>query len=111
MTNGTIHHVCERAAWEEALRNGVYEGSDMDRADGFIHFSGPDQVVGSVARFLAERPGLVILTVEAAALGAALRWEDGFPHLYAPLDPKLVARLDDLPLGDDGRHVFPEGLA
>ncbi len=35
---------------------------------------------------------------------------DLFPHLYGPLPVTVVTRADDLPLGPDGRHVFPPGL-
>ncbi len=35
---------------------------------------------------------------------------DLFPHLYGPLPVTAVTRADDLPLGPDGRHVFPPGL-
>ena len=46
------------------------------------------------------------------ALGAALRWEVSrggalFPHLYAPLPLTAVRHVWPLPLGADGRHVFP----
>jgi uncharacterized protein (DUF952 family) len=41
-----------------------------------------------------------------------LKWEpsrDGalFPHLYGDLHLTSVMRVDPLPLGSDGRHVFP----
>jgi uncharacterized protein (DUF952 family) len=41
-----------------------------------------------------------------------LKWEPSrggalFPHLYAPLKIEHVIRADPLPLGADGRHVFP----
>ena len=92
---------------------GRYGGSSQDRADGFIHFSAADQVVDSAARHRAGQAGLVLLTVEAAALGAALKWEPSrrgllFPHLYGDLPLSAVSRVDDLPLGADGRHVFPQ---
>lgn len=92
---------------------GRYGGSSQDRADGFIHFSAADQVVDSAARHRPGQAGLVLLTVEAAALGAALKWEPSrrgllFPHLYGDLPLSAVSRVDDLPLGADGRHVFPQ---
>ncbi len=33
-----------------------------------------------------------------------------FPHLYGPLPVAAVTSVDDLPLGPDGRHVFPPDL-
>lgn len=107
-----IHHVTQNALWQEAIDEGEYHGSPQDRADGFIHFSTPEQVVASVARHRAGQSGLVLLTVDAERLGDALRWEPSrngslFPHLYGPLPVGAVCAVDDLPLGNDGRHVFP----
>jgi uncharacterized protein (DUF952 family) len=107
-----IFHVCARAAWAEAEAAGRYDGSADDRRDGFIHFSAADQVVDSVARHRAGQAGLVILGVEPARLGAALKWEASrggalFPHLYGPLPLEAVVFVRDLPLGEDGVHVFP----
>jgi len=30
-----------------------------------------------------------------------------FPHLYGDLDLAAVIRVEPLPLGPDGRHIFP----
>jgi uncharacterized protein (DUF952 family) len=107
-----IYHMCRRAEWEAAVAAGRYAGSSQDRADGFIHFSTAAQIVASAARHRAGQTGLVLLAVDAGRLGDALRWEpsrDGqlFPHLYGPLAADVVRAVDDLPLGPDGRHVFP----
>ena len=112
MTQTPIYHICRREEWAATAEQGSYPGSSQDRADGFIHFSGRDQVVESAARHRAGQRGLVLLTVDPEPLGAALKWEPSragrlFPHLYGPLPLSAVLRVDDLPLGDDGRHVFP----
>jgi uncharacterized protein (DUF952 family) len=112
MADAPIYHICRREEWEAAVRRGRYEGSSQDRADGFIHFSGADQVVESAARHRAGQSGLLLLTVDPAALGAALKREPSragqlFPHLYGALPVAAVLRVDALPLGADGRHVFP----
>ena len=115
MTAKLIFHVCKRAEWEAARDRGRYAGSSQDAADGFIHFSTAEQVVASVAKHRAGQDDLVILEVDAAPLGAALRWEPSrggqlFPHLYGPLPVDAVSRAAALPLGTDARHVFPWGL-
>jgi uncharacterized protein (DUF952 family) len=112
MTGGLIYHMCKRAEWDAALARGRYEGSSQDRADGFIHFSAAAQVAASAAKHRAGQEDLVLLTVEAAALGDALRWEASrggalFPHLYGALPVAAVRRAEDLPLGPDGAHIFP----
>lgn len=110
-----IYHVCRRAEWQAARAAGRYAGSSQDRADGFIHFSTAAQAVDSVAKHRAGQAELVILEVATAPLGGALRWEPSrggqlFPHLYGELPVSAVTRSADLPLGANGRHVFPWGL-
>jgi len=112
MTRDLIFHICRKEEWAEAQAAGRYGGSSQDRADGFIHFSGADQVAASAAKHRAGQDGLLLLTVEAAALGEALKWEPSrggalFPHLYGALPLTAVRRVDDLPLGPDGSHRFP----
>jgi uncharacterized protein (DUF952 family) len=112
MNRDLIFHICRKEEWAAAQAAGRYGGSSQDRADGFIHFSGAGQVRASAAKHRAGQDGLVLLTVEAAALGEALKWEPSrggalFPHLYGELPVTAVRRIDDLPLGPDGVHRFP----
>jgi uncharacterized protein (DUF952 family) len=107
-----IYHMCRAEEWRAAQARGRYEGSSQDQADGFIHFSTAEQIVESAARHRAGQSGLVLLAVDPARLGTALKWEPSrggalFPHLYGPLPLDAVLQVDDLPLGPDGRHVFP----
>lgn len=109
----TIYHLAHRADWEAAQATGQYAGSPDDHRDGFIHFSTAAQVAGSAAKHRAGQADLLLVAVDAATLGTALRWEpsgggDPYPHLYAPLPTAAVARVDPLPLGADGRHAFPK---
>ncbi len=111
MRDHIIYHLALAAEWG-AARGGAYAGAADDRRDGFIHFSTAAQVAASAARHRAGRADVVLVAVEAAALGAALRWEESrggalFPHLYGPLPAKAVIEAAPLPLGNDGRHVFP----
>jgi uncharacterized protein (DUF952 family) len=98
--------------WREAERTGVFRGSEVDRRDGFIHFSTAAQVAETAAKHFAGQVDLLLVRVDAAKLSDGLRWEPSrggalFPHLYGDLDPRSVTRVDPLPLRSDGRHVFP----
>ncbi|HYB10385.1 MAG TPA: DUF952 domain-containing protein [Alphaproteobacteria bacterium] len=109
----SIYHICKWVDWQAALAEGEYRGSADDLRDGFIHFSTAGQVEASAARHRAGQAGLVLLTVDPDALGQALRWEpsrDGilFPHLYGTLPVDTVRAVEALPLGPDGRHIFPQ---
>jgi uncharacterized protein (DUF952 family) len=66
-------------------------------------------------RHFGGHTDLIVLEVEAADLGEALRWEpsrggDLFPHLYASLPLTAVLWETPLSLGHDGQHQFPEIL-
>lgn len=108
-----IYHVCPKPAWKKAERRGVYEGSDDDLRDGFIHFSTGDQVVESVEKHRKGEKGLVIVAADPDELYPQLRWEPSrrgalFPHFYGEFRVERALFVKDLPLGEDGRHVFPE---
>ena len=108
----TIYKISTTALWREAERAGAFTGAPVDVADGFIHFSTAAQVAETAARHFAGAADLVLVAVDAAALGAALRYESSrggalFPHLYGTLPLSAVRWVRPLPLGANG-HVFPE---
>ena len=108
----TIYKICDAAAWRAAERAGEFAGTPVDLADGYIHFSTADQVMETAAKHFAGQRNLVLVTVDADALGVALKWEPSrggalFPHLYAELSLANIAETTPLPLGSDGRHRFP----
>jgi uncharacterized protein (DUF952 family) len=109
----TIYKICDTALWREADRTGVFTGAPVDHADGYIHFSTADQAAETAARHFAGKSNLLLVAVDAVALGSALRYEPSrggalFPHLYGTLPLSAVRWVKPLPLGADGRHVFPE---
>ncbi len=108
----TIYKICERATWQEAEHAGIYRGSDVDRRDGFIHFSTAAQVAETAAKHFAGQKDLMLVAVDGADLGPSLKWEpsrggDLFPHLYAALPIKPVLWAQPLPDEVDGRRALP----
>ena len=62
---------------------------------------------------LPQKTDLVLVAVDAEALGLSLVWErsrggEFFPHLYAPLPLKAVRWTQPLPDAVDGRRAMPE---
>jgi len=107
-----IYKICTASEWAEAERAGAYRGSAVDVKDGFIHFSTAEQAAETAAKWFAGQRDLVLVAVDADALGDRLKWEPSrggalFPHLYGELAINAVQRADPLPLGETGRHVFP----
>lgn len=110
-----IYKICPRALWRDAERQGRFTGAPVDVADGFIHFSTAAQVAETAARHFAGQDDLLLVAVEGDRLGEALRYEasrggDLFPHLYGDLPLSAVVSVEEMPLGPDGRHRFPEGI-
>jgi uncharacterized protein (DUF952 family) len=102
-----IYKILPRSEWEAARAAGRFQGSAVDLADGYIHFSTAAQAQETAARHFAGKVGLLVLEVEGDALGAALRWEpsrggDLFPHLYGDLQVDAVLRVLPAPLDADG---------
>lgn len=110
-----IYKICPRALWRDAERQGRFTGAPVDVADGFIHFSTAAQVAETAARHFDGQDDLLLVAVEGDRLGDALRYEasrggDLFPHLYGDLPLAAVVSVEEMPLGPDGRHRFPEGI-
>lgn len=110
-----IYKIMTSAEWAAAQATGVYDGSADDRRDGFIHFSTAGQAAATAAKHFGGQADLVLLAVDPARLGAALKWEPSrggalFPHLYAPLPASAVVEAHELPPGADGRHLFPSSF-
>ncbi len=107
-----IYKICPAALWRDAEREGIFRGSEVDRRDGFIHFSTAAQVQETAAKHFAGAHDLLLVFVDTARLGDRLRWEPSrggalFPHLYGPLDLEAVVHVTPLPLGANGHEVPP----
>lgn len=113
--NDLIYKIVTSEQWQHAQKAGRFQGAPVDLKDGYIHLSTAAQVRETVAKHFAGQSGLLLLGVSAAALADNLRYEPSrggqlFPHLYGELPIEAVVSIDDLPLGDDGRHRFPDEM-
>jgi uncharacterized protein (DUF952 family) len=107
-----LYKICTRTEWSAAEADDLFEGSAVDRADGFIHLSTREQVEETARRHFAQQDDLVLIELDAVRLQPALRWEPSrggalFPHVYAPLRPSTAISVAPLRLGPSGEHVFP----
>ena len=109
----TVYKICSRAEWHAAEATGKYLGSAVDLRDGFIHFSAAAQLAETAAKHFAGQSDLMLIAVDAEALGAALKWErsrndDLFPHLYGALPLGAVRWARPLPDAVEGKRQIPE---
>ncbi|MBN8551985.1 MAG: DUF952 domain-containing protein [Caulobacterales bacterium] len=85
-----IYKIVGRAEWTAAEAAGRFEGSAVDLADGYIHFSEAGQLRETARKHFAGKTDLLLVTIDADQLDPPAIWEPSrggalFPHLYAPL--------------------------
>lgn len=92
-------------------RDGATLGAPIDLTDGYIHFSTGETVRATCEKYFAGEGDLVLLALESDTL-SPLKWEPArgvlFPHLYRELRREDVLWQVALPVGPDGRHIFPD---
>ncbi len=108
-----VYKVVTREAWEDACRLGAFGGSDDDLNDGFIHLSAAHQLAGTLAKHFKGQTDLVLITLDADALGDKLKWEpsrggDLFPHLYGALPTAAARNVRTLKSDAGGVPILPE---
>ena len=106
-----VYKICPKFERDEYKKKGQLTGSKKDLKDGYIHFSGEDQVEGTLKKFYTNQKDLILLKVDTLKLDHLL-WEqasDGnmFPHLYSSLDISNVVDEFEITLSDDGSHNLP----
>jgi uncharacterized protein (DUF952 family) len=109
-----IYKIIDNVELEKAKLSGEYLGSSKDIQDGYIHFSGQDQVASTLKKYYSGIENLILLKVETLKLDY-LVWEqasDGnmFPHLYSKLDLSSVIEEIEISLNENGNHKLPKNL-
>tara|TARA_Y100000768_G_C23859161_1_gene624807 strand:- start:276 stop:623 length:348 start_codon:yes stop_codon:yes gene_type:complete len=110
-----IFKIIDVNEWQKIREIGTYSGSLKDIEDGFIHFSGEDQVKGTLEKYYSKQKNLVLLKVETLKLDNLI-WEqasDGnmFPHLYSLLDLSNVVDEFEITLDSNGIHELPDNFS
>lgn len=106
-----VYKIVAADEWARASERGVFEGSAVDRADGFIHFSTAAQAAETAAKHFAGQDDLLLIAVEERDCGEKLVYEASrggalFPHLYAHLPTALAKSALPLKRRGDGAHDF-----
>jgi len=100
-----ILHICSRQDWEKAQAEGEYRPASLD-AEGFIHASRPEQIMGVANRFYRGNAELLLLVLDLRHLHAEVRWEtaDGevYPHVYGPINLEAITAVLTFSADEDG---------
>ena len=96
-----IYKILSRDEWRAAVAEGRFEGSVVDLADGYIHFSEAAQLRETARKHFAGRDDLMLVTIDADRLDPAPIWEPSrggalFPHLYGPLPVSAAIEVREL---------------
>ena len=108
-----IYKILDNNEWQKAKSKGLYSGSSKDIQDGFIHFSGEEQIEGTLNKYYSKQENLILLKIDTLNLDHLI-WEqasDGnfFPHLYSTLNINSV--VDEFKISLEGnKHVLPANL-
>ncbi|MFZ4601463.1 MAG: DUF952 domain-containing protein [Caulobacterales bacterium] len=112
-TPSRIYKIIDQATWAEASAATDWLGSELDRRDGYIHFSAAAQVGATLALHYAGRDDLLVLEFDTSPWGDQLVWEPSrggalFPHLYAPLAVSQASRMWPVRVAPDGACALPD---
>jgi uncharacterized protein (DUF952 family) len=103
-----------RAARRMGVRKRRLSWFGADWADGFLHFSTASQLSETLRLYYAGQNDLMLVAVDATALGTALKWEysksreEDFPHLYAALSCDAIKWARPIAKDADGKFVLPD---
>jgi uncharacterized protein (DUF952 family) len=118
MASEHVFHITTCRAWDSIDAATGYQPLSLS-TEGFIHGSLREQVLSTGNRFYRDTSDdLVLLVIDAKALGSALRMEPAapmtaglegvlFPHIYKPLLASDVVEVLPFCKGHSGDFIFP----
>ena len=110
-----IYKISNKKDWEKTNKDSVFNGSEVDQRDGFIHFSTKEQLQETLEKHFQGQTDLLLIAVASEQLGQNLKWETAregalFPHLYTPLPKKHIVWEKPIEDMDDGTHRLPNDI-
>jgi uncharacterized protein (DUF952 family) len=95
-----VLHIASPVDWDAARAAGAIRPASLE-SEGFVHCSTRAQLPATLARHFRGAGDLVLLVLDSAVLGDALRWDEGhpgevFPHVYAPIPLDAVTAVEHL---------------
>ena len=112
MPDRIVYKIMSAAELQQMQRDGVFHGSPVDMADGYIHLSCGSQVAATLDKHFSGMEGLMLVAVDLSWLGDSLRWEPArggelFPHIYGRLPMEAVVAVATVERTADGAVRLP----
>ena len=93
MKNQNVYKILSIREWDEAQQLG-YINTDLDKKDGFIHFSNANQLAASLELYFSDHQEVILLLPKMKKIESYLKYEPTdagskrkgfFAHLYGNL--------------------------
>ena len=112
MSDRIVYKVMSAAELQQMRRDGVFHGSPVDVADGYIHLSRGFQLAATLEKHFSGMAGLMLVAVDLSLLGDTVRWEPArggelFPHIYGRLPVEAVVAVAPVGRTADGAVRLP----
>ena len=110
-----VYKILTLEDWDAFRLTGEYLGSADDKRDGFIHLSNKAQMQGTLDKHYKAVPKVIIIELEAAMMGPALKYEisrggAAFPHLYGTLELAHMTQFWPLSASPQGGYAVADIL-
>lgn len=112
MRDRIVYKIMSEPELRQMQRDGVFHGSPVDIADGYIHLSCASQLAATLDKHFRDVKGLMLAAVDLAQLGDTVRWEPArggelFPHTYGGLPLEAVVAIAAVERSADGGVTLP----
>ena len=110
-----LYRIAAAADVQAAEAQGWFESADL-AAEGFIHCSFLHQVMGVSHRYYAGQPGLVLFSIDPAAVDCEIRVENTsggtalYPHIYGRVPWTAVKQVYKDTYDEAGKFQLPVEL-
>jgi len=95
-----IYKILTRSEFEMFERDGFFEGSELDKKDGYIHSSTKEQVEKTRTKFFATHPDVHLLTIDIKGLDVRFetspRSGETYPHIYESIPKANVMKVEKM---------------
>ncbi len=98
-----IYKALTPAEWKSFQENGKFEGTALDKKDGYIHISMIHQLDRILKKFMKDEPLVIIVKLKTSVLKDKLVLEysksrtDKYPHYYGALPREAIAAVEKRP--------------
>src|SRR5580698_2299301 len=112
MSEQIVYKIMSSTESEQMQRDGLFRGSPVDIADGYIHLSCGSQLAATLDKHFSGVGGLMLAAVDLSLLGDTVRWEPArggqlFPHIHGRLPVEAVLSVTTLERTADGTVRLP----